>query len=110
MARPEVSERKLLSYDDLQARGIRFSRVHLRRLERAGLFPMRVTIGSGNCISWFEHEVDQYLDRLADPAARIAADAARSKRARRTPETMAAARAKRSRRAPKTTSLESPTA
>jgi predicted DNA-binding transcriptional regulator AlpA len=65
MARPEISGRKLVSYDDLEPRGIRFSRVHLRRLEARGLFPQHVTIGAGNFIAWFEDEVDQYLDRLA---------------------------------------------
>jgi predicted DNA-binding transcriptional regulator AlpA len=57
--------RKLVCYDDLEPRGIRFSRVHLRRLEARGLFPQHVTIGAGNFIAWFEDEIDAYLDDLA---------------------------------------------
>jgi predicted DNA-binding transcriptional regulator AlpA len=64
-APPKISGRKLLSYDDLEPRGIRFSRVHLRRLEARGLFPQHVTIGAGNFIAWFSDEVDAYLDALA---------------------------------------------
>jgi prophage regulatory protein len=60
-----VSGRKLLSYKDLQARGIRLSRVHLRRLERAGLFPMHIDFGGGNFIAWFEDEIDAYLEARA---------------------------------------------
>jgi prophage regulatory protein len=65
MAHPNISGRKLVSRDDLQARGIKFSRVHLHRLERAGLFPQHVKYGAGNFIAWFEDEVDAYLDALA---------------------------------------------
>jgi prophage regulatory protein len=79
MEHPNISGRKLVSRDDLQARGIKFSRVHLHRLERAGLFPQHVKYGAGNFIAWFEDEVDGYLDRLA---------AARPKRA--APKTTAA--------------------
>jgi predicted DNA-binding transcriptional regulator AlpA len=52
--------RKFLSYGNLLALGIRFSRVHLRRLELAGLFPMHVKLG-GNSMqtstAWIEDEV-----------------------------------------------------
>jgi prophage regulatory protein len=72
MARPPISGRRLLSYEDLLARGIRYTRVHLARLEAAGRFPQRVRIGGGNFVAWFEHEIDAYLDGLA---------AARAKRA-----------------------------
>jgi len=65
MAHPNISGRKLVSYDDLEPRGIRFSRVHLRRLEARGLFPQHVKIGAGNFIAWFEDEIDAYLDALA---------------------------------------------
>jgi len=75
MAHPNISGRKLVSRDGLQARGIKFSRVHLHRLERAGLFPQHVKYGAGNFIAWFEDEIDQYLDDLA---------AARPKRAAKT--------------------------
>jgi prophage regulatory protein len=65
MAHPNISGRKLVSRDDLQARGIKFSRVHLHRLERAGLFPQHVKYGAGNFIAWFEDEIDAYLEALA---------------------------------------------
>jgi len=64
-APPTISGRRLLSYDDLEPRGIRFSRVHLRRLEARGLFPQHVKIGAGNFIAWLSDEIDQYLDNLA---------------------------------------------
>jgi prophage regulatory protein len=65
MAHPNISGRRLLNRDDLQARGIKFSRVHLHRLERAGLFPQHVKYGAGGFIAWFEDEIDAYLDALA---------------------------------------------
>ncbi|WP_017460568.1 helix-turn-helix transcriptional regulator [Dyella ginsengisoli] len=49
--------------------GVRFTDVHLRRLEKAGLFPRRVRLGKGT-IGWLASELDQYLARLA--AARTA--------------------------------------
>jgi prophage regulatory protein len=64
-APPKISGRRLLSYDDLRPRGLRFSRVHLRRLERAGLFPQHVKLGAGNFIAWFEDEIDAYVESLA---------------------------------------------
>ena len=58
------SGRRFLSYDDLVERGIRFSRVHLRRLEKAGAFPMHVTLGAGNevqtSIAWLLDEVEAW--------------------------------------------------
>jgi len=81
-APPKISGRRLLSFEDLQARGIRYTRVHLQRLEEADLFPQRVRIGAGNFVAWFEHEVDAYLDRLAaarpkrtSAGARVSGDA-----------------------------------
>jgi prophage regulatory protein len=56
--------RRFLSYDELIERGIRFSRVHIRRLERAGHFPMHVTLGAGNdvqsSIAWLVDEVEAW--------------------------------------------------
>jgi predicted DNA-binding transcriptional regulator AlpA len=63
--------RRFLSYQDLLDRGIRFSRVHLRRMERTGTFPMRVVLGAGSAvqtsIAWVADEV------IAWENARIAA-------------------------------------
>jgi prophage regulatory protein len=66
----QTSGRKFLSYDDLVERGIRFSRVHLRRLERAGNFPHHVELGTGNStqtmIAWLLDEVETWeLQRVA---------------------------------------------
>jgi prophage regulatory protein len=47
-------------------KGIRFTDVHLRRLEIQGRFPKRIHIGE-NRIGWVEAEVDQYIrDRMAE--------------------------------------------
>jgi predicted DNA-binding transcriptional regulator AlpA len=50
-----------LGYSDLLARGIPWTRPHLRRLEMAGLFPKRVSLGSGNgmqaTIAWVFDEI-----------------------------------------------------
>jgi prophage regulatory protein len=59
--RPPGVGRRFLSYTDLIDRGIRFSRVHLRRMEKAGVFPMHITLGAGNgmqtSIAWLAEEV-----------------------------------------------------
>jgi prophage regulatory protein len=47
---------RLLALPDLRARGIKYSRVHLARLELAGQFPRRVRL-SGNRVAWVEDEV-----------------------------------------------------
>jgi predicted DNA-binding transcriptional regulator AlpA len=64
-ARAPPIGRKLLSPADLRELGIPYSRVHLDRLERDGLFPQRVRIGGGNFIAWLEDEVAAYVDALA---------------------------------------------
>ena len=56
--------RRLLTFADLKARGIPFSRVHIRRLERAGKFPQHISLGE-NSIAWFEDEVDDFLETKA---------------------------------------------
>lgn len=40
--------------------GIRFSRVHLARLEKAGRFPRRLCLGHGT-VGWLTSELAQYL-------------------------------------------------
>jgi prophage regulatory protein len=50
----------LLDYDDLRARGIPYSRVHIWRLERAGDFPKRVPIGRARH-GWLETEIDAWI-------------------------------------------------
>jgi prophage regulatory protein len=58
---------KIFSYADLASeRGIRFSKVHLWRLERAGKFPKRVPLGVARH-GWLETEIDEWI------AGRVAA-------------------------------------
>ena len=68
MARPEVTGKKtgrrLLTYQDLRARGIPWSRVHIARLEATRKFPLHVDIGA-NSVGWFEDEVDDFLEMKA---------------------------------------------
>ena len=57
---------KILSYSDLTERGIRFSKVHLWRLERAGKFPKRVPLGKARH-GWLETEIDEWIEaRLSE--------------------------------------------
>ena len=53
----------LLSYADLGARGIRYSRIQLRRKERAGTFPRRVVV-SPQRVGWVKSEIDGWLAAL----------------------------------------------
>jgi prophage regulatory protein len=63
--------RKFLSYRDLRDRGIPYSRVHLRRLEKLGCFPRHITLGAGAELhalkAWLLEEIEAW------EAARIAA-------------------------------------
>lgn len=54
---------KLLTYRDLQDRGLRFSRRHLDRLEAANAFPRRVPIGEHK-IGWVEEEIEKHIAGL----------------------------------------------
>lgn len=63
---------KLLSYEDLRARGISLSKVQLWRNERGGKFPKRVTI-SHQRIAWVESEIDAYIAQCIAARRPIAA-------------------------------------
>jgi prophage regulatory protein len=52
---------KLLDYDGLAERGIKFSDTHIWRLIRAGDFPKPLKIGNRN--HWAEAEIDRYIER-----------------------------------------------
>jgi prophage regulatory protein len=55
---------RLLDFDGLAEKGIKFSDTHIWRLIRAGEFPKPVKIGKRN--HWIETEIDQYIaDKLA---------------------------------------------
>jgi prophage regulatory protein len=61
---------KLLTYGDLKATGISFSREHLWRLEAANKFPRRIYL-SPQKIAWFEDEILAWLaERAAERHAR----------------------------------------
>ena len=75
MARPDApgkkTGRRLLTYPDLKARGIPWSRVHIARLEAAQKFPMHIDLGE-NSIAWFEDEIDDLLEmKAAERDARV---------------------------------------
>jgi prophage regulatory protein len=55
---------KLLDYDALADKGIKFSDTHIWRLIRSGDFPKPVKIGNRN--HWVETEIDKFIaDKLA---------------------------------------------
>jgi prophage regulatory protein len=54
---------RLLDYQDLRAKGIKYSRVHLWRLEAAGKFPRRVRLSPARH-AWIEDEIDDHLESL----------------------------------------------
>jgi prophage regulatory protein len=68
MTRPEVTGkrtgRRLLTFADLKARGIPWTRMHIGRLEAAGKFPQHLDLAE-NSIAWFEDEIDDFLEAKA---------------------------------------------
>ena len=55
---------RLLDYEALACKGIKFSDTHIWRLIRTGDFPKPVKIGNRN--HWVEAEIDEYVaDKLA---------------------------------------------
>jgi prophage regulatory protein len=63
---------KIITFQDLgPAKGVPYSRDHLRRLTKSGKFPKPVAVGDHR-IGWIETEVDQWLadkQRQRDAAA-----------------------------------------
>jgi prophage regulatory protein len=55
---------KLLSREDLRARGIRWSRQHLDRMVKAGEFPRPLKLGAGTC-AWLEPEINAWIEARA---------------------------------------------
>ena len=52
---------KVLSFPQLEsAKGIRYSRRHVRRLELAGEFPKSIAL-SPSTIGWIEEEIDAWI-------------------------------------------------
>jgi predicted DNA-binding transcriptional regulator AlpA len=55
---------RLLTFTELQRqKGIPYCRDHLRRLVKAGQFPLPIVLGARR-IAWSEDEVDAYLEKL----------------------------------------------
>jgi prophage regulatory protein len=70
---------RILDPAALKAKGIRYSAVHLARLEKNSEFPKRIKVGL-NRIGWIESEIDQWIEQRV--AERDAPDAAASERPR----------------------------
>ena len=57
--------KRLLTYPELRIKkGIPYTRQHLSRLEKKGLFPRRVHIGD-NRVAWVEDEIDDRIEAIA---------------------------------------------
>jgi predicted DNA-binding transcriptional regulator AlpA len=69
--------RRFFSYPDLIERGIKYTRVHLRRMELAGKLPMHVKLGVGSgttcAIAWVAAEILTWEDeRIAQRDRHVA--------------------------------------
>ena len=57
-----MAGKKVLRYPQLESeKGINYSRAHIDRLERDGLFPRRIKLGQ-NTVAWFDDELDAWLE------------------------------------------------
>jgi prophage regulatory protein len=67
--------KRIITHAQLADKGIRFSKVHMWRLERDGKFPRRVRTGQ-NRYGYLEQEVEDWIDeRIAERDAALAARA-----------------------------------
>jgi prophage regulatory protein len=55
---------RVISYGDLRAKGVRWTREYLRKLVAANRFPAPIRLGE-NTIVWSESEIDQWLEACA---------------------------------------------
>jgi prophage regulatory protein len=53
---------KLLARDDLKRLGVKYSNVHMLRLEEMGKMPKRIYLSPGR-VAWIESEILDYLNR-----------------------------------------------
>jgi prophage regulatory protein len=53
-------EQKLIDLDGIRAKGIRYDRTYLWRMEREKRFPQRVKLGA-RAVAWVESEIDQWV-------------------------------------------------
>lgn len=63
---------RLLDLDGLRQKGIKFTRQHIHRLVRRGLFPRPVKVGIATN-AWIESEIDEYLANRVTQRDRLAA-------------------------------------
>jgi prophage regulatory protein len=69
---------RFLYPEDLRARGIKYSRQHLHRLIKAGIFPAPIKPGTGGHNAWLESEIEAYQQgRVAERDARLSNEEAR---------------------------------
>jgi prophage regulatory protein len=54
----------IMNHADIRGRGITFSRAHLIRLEKKGLFPKRLQLSPGR-VGWLESEIDRWIAERA---------------------------------------------
>jgi prophage regulatory protein len=55
---------RILSYQDLRDRGIKFSRQWIVHLIKAGKFPKTVKLGEGHAVGFIEEEIDAWIANL----------------------------------------------
>ena len=64
--------KRLLTFPELRTKkGIPYTRQHLSRLEKKGLFPSRVRIGD-NRVGWLEDEIDDRIEAIAAERGQVA--------------------------------------
>ena len=54
---------RLLPWPEVEKR-VPYTRQHLSRLEKAGLFPKRVQVGTQR-VAWLEHEINGWIEARA---------------------------------------------
>jgi predicted DNA-binding transcriptional regulator AlpA len=67
---PPLDERLVYTYDDLKARGLRYTRRYTLRLARTGKFP-RPLRGGTKLTHWARSPVDQYFAGEWQPPAPV---------------------------------------
>jgi predicted DNA-binding transcriptional regulator AlpA len=56
----------ILSYCDLRARGITYTKTHLRRLWEAGKFPKPFQLAAGGRLHWTAEQIDEHIQARID--------------------------------------------
>ena len=79
-------KQKIVGFNDLAPRGIRFSRVHISRLEKEGKFPKHLNLAPQS-IGWLEEEVDAWIAARAAERSEKPAQAAGAVAAAPLPQT-----------------------